>query len=266
MTRAHPTWLIAVDGEERGTMQPLEQGGLPALGPEGWERQARANLFHPVGSGPLAVGDLVEYEGQMWLAAGSEPSWPGSDEDLDETDTEGALVVMPLELWVEPPVEIPAVFHSVYHGHPFPNCLICDHPLMEGRPRNYMIEKIFRGQQVILECAVCQPCAMSMNCELSEESKSRLEAFYSQLFEREAGLQACRLCDKERSQMRGFNIITTALLDRVLPESWVLLCQGCLDQMEQLLSKKTTDVYRDFLDQNFPGIPDGIDVPRPVFI
>jgi len=298
MTKSGPLWLIAVDGEDRGDAHQIELDQAVSLGPgqtvgpfriqdEGLSHplrgKGRANLFRMLSETPLRVDDVVEFEGQMWLVSDQPPSWPESlaetvepflEEEEEEDDLGGEfdetqdqrLSLMPFHLWLNPPVTIPRIFHSEYHEGAFSACLICDTPLLEGAVGSYMVEKIYRGQEVILECAVCQRCAVSMNCELSEESRENLEAFSLKLLEHDASLQRCRVCCTARDQLDGFNIITAAILDRVLPDSWVLLCSTCIDEMETLLSKKTTEIYSDFVEDNFPGIPHDIDAPRPVFI
>ena len=282
MTQLGPFWLIAVDGEDRGDAHCIEPGGEVSVGlhkPIGpfrvehqglshpLSKRAKANLFGLCSESPIPHGDVIELDGQMWLVSHEPPGWPTAllaecvDDGSDQTTTPAEVSPANLEqlalhgaseeevsmvlsnLWISPPVAIPRIFQSVYHAAPFPTCLMCDAQLLEGEPRSYMIEKIYQGQEVVMECAVCHGCAMSMNDELSEESRLRLESFSLQMLEQEATLQRCRICRTERNALSAFNTITTGLFDRVLPDSWVLLCEECTGQMESLLERAR--VWRD---------------------
>ena len=66
-------------------------------------------------------------------------------------------------------VPIPPVFHSLELGGPFRECLICEGNLLDcDSPKRYMIERIFRGTEPILEYAMCQACHHDMSQQISQ--------------------------------------------------------------------------------------------------
>ena len=40
-----------------------------------------------------------------------------------------------------------------------------------------------------------------------------------------------------------------------------ILCASCLSGIDDVLSQKTRDVHGEFIDNNFPGVSDTMDIP-----
>ena len=78
-------------------------------------------------------------------------------------------------------VDIPPIFHSVEFDGPFQKCQICTRELYEDA-QAYMIEKVFRGPETIIEIATCLPCAFEMQNEISAESAQTMQTeFHSKI-------------------------------------------------------------------------------------
>ena len=71
-------------------------------------------------------------------------------------------------------VEIPTIFHSIEFDGPFQNCQICNRELYHDG-QAYMIEKVFRGPETIIEIATCWPCAVEMQGSISAESAQTIQ-------------------------------------------------------------------------------------------
>ena len=71
-------------------------------------------------------------------------------------------------------VEIPLLFHSVELGSPFTKCQICSESLFDSE-QPYLIEKVFRGTEAIIEIATCLPCSIQVQGNLSNDSAQTLQ-------------------------------------------------------------------------------------------
>lgn len=76
-------------------------------------------------------------------------------------------------------VEIPPIFFSVEFDGPFRQCQICSRGLLD-EGESYLIEKVFRGTETIVEIATCMSCAIEMQSEISEESSLVLHQEFEQ--------------------------------------------------------------------------------------
>lgn len=78
-------------------------------------------------------------------------------------------------------VDIPSIFHSVEFDGPFQKCQICSRELLHDA-QTYMIEKVFRGPEAIIEIATCLPCSIEMQSEISAESMATIQKeFYGKI-------------------------------------------------------------------------------------
>ena len=75
-------------------------------------------------------------------------------------------------------VEIPKWFYPFLEDRPFKRCLICEQELLGGDVQ-YLIEKAWKGTEVIFEYAICLACIESQQEELSLESLGRKEGLGS---------------------------------------------------------------------------------------
>ena len=70
---------------------------------------------------------------------------------------------------------IPKVFFPFLEDEPFQTCTVCQRDLLACGV-DYLIEKTYKGTEVICEYAVCMECGEDMSTELSAESMLRIRA------------------------------------------------------------------------------------------
>jgi hypothetical protein len=171
---------------------------------------------------------------------------------------------------------IPPEFHSLASGQPFQTCLTCEKKLLQGGV-NYLVEKAVRhypqtrAQDVILEYALCLTCAGQLREELSQESKARIEAFFTERVDlvarREAllslpeplrlenWLSHCLITGTPRSACTEYQIYAQCsgpdLLYTYMP---YFICQEAMEEMQELISPQTRQILDDFMDTHF-GLP-----------
>jgi len=133
-----------------------------------------------------------------------------------------------------------------------------------------MIEKAFRGTEVIFEYAICFPCCQNLHKDLSAESLQRLRSHFAEhvdLEERgkrllstcrgkfEPWLQHCVITGTPRDQAHAYHIIGHCEGDElVLMFHPFMICEAAIIQMGRLISKKTRDALDNFTDQ-YLGMP-----------
>lgn len=155
-------------------------------------------------------------------------------------------------------------------GGPFRHCLRCALPLVEiAEP--WLVNKEILGGECVIEYAICQPCRDSVTEQLSEESKESVRQFLENEIDWPARMQefmlshdpverldACIACRTPRCEAEGFAI--SALYDSggslttgPLP---LLICDKCVGRITAGLSATSREVWRNFVDQHFPGPAD----------
>lgn len=82
------------------------------------------------------------------------------------------------ELWPLYPrlVPIPKIFHSLEQDGPFRNCLQCGGDLRQTD--RYLIERVFKGAEPIVEYAMCSSCVEASSAELSTESLENVRKYF----------------------------------------------------------------------------------------
>lgn len=169
---------------------------------------------------------------------------------------------------------VPERLHSDETGRPFESCSVCGGRVIdEGTP--YLIEKgVLRGE-TIYEYAMCFECRASMQSELSESSRKRIEHYFDErvdLVERhrklnrehpdsvEPWLSTCLLSGKDLgdeyqlfAQCDGPDLVFA-----YLPYA---ICGSEIENIQQILSKETRERLDDFVDEVL-GVPgDGLKLP-----
>jgi hypothetical protein len=154
-------------------------------------------------------------------------------------------------------------------GEPFTHCVCCRFPLLEiAAP--WLVNKEFQRGECVLEYAICQPCRDAVTERLSESSKQSVRSFlereidweakiqqFMQAHDLEVRLSTCIACDAPRDDSAGFGISALydssgSLVTGPLP---LLICQSCIRKMTAELSEESREVWRGFIEVNFPGPP-----------
>ena len=149
---------------------------------------------------------------------------------------------------------IPKELFSDYEERPFHTCTRCGETLadfLEG----YQVAKVIKRGETIFEYAICSHCHSGMIEEFSEETREALEVFYAENMTTGLGLCTCGVCgiDREDDSVQEFTI--AAICQSLSTVDTLMLCSDCTDRTNDLISQQTRDVWRRFVDENFPGVP-----------
>ena len=152
----------------------------------------------------------------------------------------------------KPGQPIPREFHSEYEERPFRACSRCGEAL-EGFDI-YQINKSWRNGECVFEFVFCEVCRDRMIEEFSEESKKRLLEHEQETLKHTGNPTACGFCgiSRENSPMRDYVLTAVCRSDRML--DCLMICETCHMRSHELLSEKTRDVRRRFIE-DLPGIP-----------
>ncbi|MBI4612996.1 MAG: hypothetical protein HY720_05245 [Planctomycetes bacterium] len=281
-TGARGPVLRVLEGEEAGRVIVLAPGAERTLGGEGSDEKVLAAEVGPVvrvavseDSSRVVVEDLTGrgvlvnhlkfcdrrlVDGDLFVAGDAVLLY------AENVDLARASAAAGERRGTPGLLPVPRLFHSVYREGPFEECLVCSESL-RAPFRQYFVEKVFRGREVILEAAICVPCMLKMQGEFSEESRERLEAFGRQrMGQSKHSFVRCDLCSAPRGDTGEMNLIGAFVGRWLVRDGVFLLCETCVLAIQELLSQKTRDVHREFLDDRFPGVPYDLDVPSPIFL
>ena len=161
---------------------------------------------------------------------------------------------------------IPSEFYSEYEERPFRSCTRCGESLKEFED-GYQVGKVYRRGETIFEYALCHPCHVNMMDEVSAESRERLEAFQTEHLQLNLGRQFCGVCGISRSDIPDQEYSLAGIFEGIALVHSLTICGSCTEHMNSLLSQKTRDVWRDFINDNFPGVPaDAMPDPNKVLV
>ncbi len=179
-------------------------------------------------------------------------------------------------------ISLPPIFHSLESDGPFQECLLCKKSLASVAS-TYMVERIFRGTEPIVEYAICTDCQHKNSDELSDSSRQAMmelfgsidqEARLQQLRERledgkeDAWIDTCVLTGKPRSECKGFHVIAKCTgFDLELGFMPFMLSDDAIKQITALMSAQTRKQMDDFMD-NFSMPPEFAEDPDlvPLFL
>jgi len=154
----------------------------------------------------------------------------------------------------DPREPIPKLLHSFYEDRAFVSCTRCGESLSDFED-GYRISKNFKGDEVIIEYALCMPCLVAMLDEASDKSKESLAKFQEERFRDVSGFDECSLCDKQFSDVKDdeYGLVGVCHGDDMVDSA--MICFGCMEDMAAIMSEETRKTWDKFREENFPGVP-----------
>jgi hypothetical protein len=179
----------------------------------------------------------------------------GLMEDLDGLNEEELFRELP-ELGA-----VPADLYSDYGEGPFKSCTVCEADLLDGR--TYQVQKAFQkrpegGKECTFEMAVCYKCAQDLVKDYSEESKGAIRKFQQRSLQYNAA-DHCDFCPAPREQFGDYTVIGTCRGTGMISEL-IHMCERCCEDLQECLSEETRDIHGRFVKDNFPGVPENLDI------
>ena len=168
-------------------------------------------------------------------------------------------------------LKIPSLFHSFQKDAPFEDCLFCGASLLTSN-RHYVIEKIYRGNEVIIELAMCLQCREECSDEgISQKSAETIQQFLENKIDIQqrlrlmssvndqdsvdAWLERCLLSDQPATMFQEYQIVALCRGPWIQRDFYPALISGpVLEDLSNLLSQQTKDWMDDFVGSNF-GMP-----------
>ena len=166
---------------------------------------------------------------------------------------------------------IPRKFHSLEKDGPFTHCVLCNVELIQSNSQ-YVIEKVFRAEEVIVEMAICFGCRQSTEKDsISEDSRRAIENFFASktsILQRPEILEAnwdndsvdpwldtCLFDGRKMDGLREYQIIALCQGDKIqrgfLPAA---ISNEAMEALSDVLSEQTKGWMKDFLGDTF-GMP-----------
>ena len=167
-------------------------------------------------------------------------------------------------------IEIPERFFSDVTDKPFESCNICDKSLLEN-DEPYVIEKAMRNYEghdfssTIYEFAICHDCHSNMQKSMSAESLQSLQNYYTSVmvskgnqpimidmnnFDMDTWLSKCFFMGEEINGMKEYQVVGQFKGSKMIMNTPpIIIGEGAMKQMAELLSEKTTDEMNGFRDK-----------------
>lgn len=163
---------------------------------------------------------------------------------------------------LQQPPPIPPDLRCEYEERPFQNCTRCGESLPDF-PGGFQISKAYKRGECVMEYALCDHCRTKMMEEFSQESKKRLAQFQDEEVTLDRGLDSCAVCNAERKAPGMDDFVITGVCEGLALLHSVMICGKCGDTVQGMISQKTRDTWRRFVDDNFPGPPPVDSLPEP---
>ena len=168
-------------------------------------------------------------------------------------------------------VPIPKIFESVEHDGPFTRCLKCGSHLIDSG-QQYVIEKVMRGSEPIIELAMCLNCRNDEGTRMSADSAKSIRSYFEERVDfgrrlidlavrghdtdsLDAWLDHCLFSGAELDGMREYQVVALCQGDHVLRDFFPIMISGtAIEEISDLLSDETRGWMDDFIGDNF-GMP-----------
>lgn len=176
-------------------------------------------------------------------------------------------------MWNIPTVDIPKEFYSSKSKQPIEKCVMCEKEVLTDH-EPYIIEKAFKNNEItketelIFEYALCTDCQQNTTSELSKESLNNIKMYYDlyvNFEERQAKLQdidnfkledwinKCIVTGKPLSEYKEFQYGGLFLRNQLLLANIPFAVgEKAINEMQELISKKTRDYLDGFKDKIIP--------------
>lgn len=161
----------------------------------------------------------------------------------------------------ETPPPIPRDLHCEYEERAFRHCTRCGETL-EDDQGGFQISKAYKKGECVMEYALCDHCRIAMMEEFSQESKKRLSDYQHENVDLHRGLHHCSVCGVARGEEGADDFAITGICEGVHLLHSIMVCGKCGDGIQELISVKTRDTWRRFVDENFPGPPSEGEYPE----
>lgn len=166
-------------------------------------------------------------------------------------------------------IAIPKIFHSLEHDGPFRNCIQCGCDLASAG--QYLIERVFKGPEPIVEYAMCGSCVEDASAELSVESQQKVREHFLRNVDVHSRVERLRpLLEAEDSAPWLNECILTGITAQDCRERQIcgwfegdqmrldyapfMLSGRAVEEIVDQLSEQTRGWMQDFVDENF-GLP-----------
>ncbi len=168
-------------------------------------------------------------------------------------------------------LDIPKILHSVEKDMPFNKCLKCGTDLLTSN-HHYVIEKVFRRNEVIIELAMCLNCRGNQCDEgMSQKSADTMKAFVQEKIDFrqrlelmsqvndidsiDPWLERCILSDRPSQMFSEYQVVALCRGPWIQRDFYPAFISGkSIEEMSDLLSEETRDWMDDFIGDNF-GMP-----------
>jgi hypothetical protein len=160
-----------------------------------------------------------------------------------------------------PPPPIPPDLYSEYEDRPFAHCTRCGETLPDDE-HGFQVTKAYKRGECVMEYALCDHCRNAMMDEFSQESKNRLGQYQHEHVRLDRGLDCCAVCGVSRVSESLPDFVITGMCEGQGLRHSFMICGRCGDSIQEIISTKTRDTWRRFVDENFPGPPSEGEYPE----
>ncbi len=174
-------------------------------------------------------------------------------------------------------IEIPRLFFPFLESRPFETCLVCECDLLDNDVL-YMIEKAYKGTEVIFEYAMCLSCCEQQRKELSMESFEAIVCYFKDkplwllraITARtwasnnlDSWLNKCAVTGIERAMVENYQLYGLCQGRQLIVNMYpFLISESVMMELGEVLSKKTKDHLDDFVDEYLGMPPEFRDLPN----
>ncbi len=178
-------------------------------------------------------------------------------------------------------IPLPESLFSSDSHKPFHECLICNrYLLMEGT--QYLIEKAFRGLEIVFEYAICTRCFSEVAAGFSEDSRQKVDEYYADrvdlvgrrrfLMQRyplnlEEWISQCLVTGLPRQTYTEYNVVVECDGNNLLfAYSPFLISGDALEEIYDLLSEHTRAELGGFMEHYLGLPPEAVENTPPRFL